>query len=193
MLDISLFCACITITTGFRKKALCCKVDVPAPTDPSFCPSACAVEPELCENNGLPLDLESGPPEGGAASITKRDITAPVYHMFDKRRKSSFSQRIKALIGRKAQTLRSYFSRGRYFDRGGQAPAQGLFRQAAPVVPLPNPGPGAIDPCMDGRLTFIPMHNQIDLTPQIIDDFRPETEHPIDVRKYPDLRKCLGD
>jgi hypothetical protein len=135
----------------------------------------------LCQNNGLPLDEESGSPEDGSGSSRKRDLLATAYQILEKRRKSAFSKKVKALVGRAKQTLRTYFSRGQYFNRGGQAPAQGLFRQAAPIQPAPNPGPGAIDSCMDGRLAFIPMHNQIDLTPQVISDYNPETEHPIDV------------
>ena len=139
----------------------------------------------MCENHGLPIDEESGSPEDDSpGSFRKRDLTATEYHVLEKRRKSAFSEKVKALVGRAKQTLRGYFSHGQYFNKKRQAaPAQGLFRQVAPVQPPPNPVPGALDSCMDGRLAFIPMSNQQDLTPQILADFKPETEHTIDVCK----------
>jgi hypothetical protein len=161
--------------------ALCCQVHVPQSPPSTVCPSACVDDPQSCKNGGLPLDLESGPPESGSrARLRRRDLTL---HVLEKRRSSSFSQKIKSLVNRTRQTLRRYFSRGRYFADGGQGVLQGLYRQADPPSAQSDPDlrPN-VDPCTGGsRLVFEGMTAQSQLTQNVIDVYGPETEHPIDV------------
>jgi hypothetical protein len=184
-----LFGTSLTDSLGGRKRALCCKVHVPKQPKSRICRDACLSDPDLCINGGLPLWLESGLDEDGEGRSRKRDLSSSVnslavYHPLDKRRQSSFGKKVKELAKKTAQKLRGYFSRGKYFSHG-QGPAQGMFRQAAPLQPPPLnhglPGIGLLDNCMNGNVEFLPMTAQSQLTKQLIADYKPETEHPFDV------------
>jgi hypothetical protein len=143
-------------------------------------------ESEFDPDGNLKRDLSSGI----EADIVKAELIIAaktgnfkreMFGILKKRtRTSNVSDDVRNIILVLAIALRAYYESGVYFRSGNGGAVQGLFIQDAPLQPPTNPQ-NAVLQCMNGRVRLLPMTQQSQLTTAISQDYRPQTEHLMDV------------